>query len=668
MKLNKLLLLNIISLSLVSCDGNVSLSNNISTSENQSSSIEESSTVVETLSKDLTIGEKSNVVGKKINDIQVSASSIMYNADNLVNDTGMSGSESYLHTHTNLNSRNTMFLTQANQKDNYVLLTLANSISLGHLYIWNLNDKNKLDCGVKEFEITYSLDGINFFKLHDETYTLSKANANEKESHSLINNNDYFDFEGVNAKYIKINFISNYGGIYYGLSEIRLYQYKQEIKENALLIPTLYKGAKETCKLYDSSGMSDTFSSNATCSNNINHMYSSTRKEFTLDLNGMYPVNNISIWNYNDKDNLEYGIKDIEIHTSYDGVSFTKVKEASINKATGNSNMQASNTISLDNTSTQFIKFVIKSNYGGSRNGLSEIRIYAGKGLVSEPHMEYTGMLSNYSGWTGADGIFASNLDGNQSIGHKNKLMFNFSDTYVGEVDAITKDRKNTTMRNHTFATLSDNVLNFYTDESTIIKAEKDLNRSASDCYYWLGDSTVIDDKYYVSAHYIAKEGVLGFTQRGEDLVKFDIVNDAVDLNSKVVIKDINTNKLSYFSTDGKLDIIFGSAFFENTDNCNVTSPDGYIYNYGYMDDRNKGSRSLVVCRTLKENIENFDTYQYLSNEGWVNDITKVKPLIDHVACEMSVVQINNPNSEYYGKYMLTYQYENNRGKQLAHR
>ena len=213
MKLNKLLLLNIISLSLVSCDGNVSLSNNISTSENQSSSIEESSTVVETLSKDLTIGEKSNVVGKKINDIQVSASSIMYNADNLVNDTGMSGSESYLHTHTNLNSRNTMFLTQANQKDNYVLLTLANSISLGHLYIWNLNDKNKLDCGVKEFEITYSLDGINFFKLHDETYTLSKANANEKESHSLINNNDYFDFEGVNAKYIKINFISNYGGI-----------------------------------------------------------------------------------------------------------------------------------------------------------------------------------------------------------------------------------------------------------------------------------------------------------------------------------------------------------------------------------------------------------------------------------------------------------------------
>lgn len=55
----------------------------------------------------------------------------------------------------------------------------------------------------------------------------------------------------------------------------------------------------------------------------------------------------------------------------------------------------------------------------------------------------------------------------------------------------------------------------------------------------------------------------------------------------------------------------------------------------------------------LKEDAS-IDSYEYLSNEGWVNDITKVKPLIERVSYEMSVVQINNENSEYYKKYLLT--------------
>jgi hypothetical protein len=167
----------------------------------------------------------------------------------------------------------------------------------------------------------------------------------------------------------------------------------------------------------------------------------------------------------------------------------------------------------------------------------------------------------------------------------------------------------------------------------------------------------VLGNKYYVFCHYIAKEGVLGFSQKGVDLAMFDIIDNKVDLNSKVVIKDENTNKLSYFSKDGKLDIIFGSAIFENTSEAGAINPDSYIYNYGYMDDRNsKISRPLIVSRVKQENFTNFESYEYLSSEGWVNDITKVKPLIERVSCEMSVVQINDENSEYYKKYLLTYQ------------
>ena len=97
----------------------------------------------------------------------------------------------------------------------------------------------------------------------------------------------------------------------------------------------------------------------------------------------------------------------------------------------------------------------------------------------------------------------------------------------------------------------------------------------------------------------IKKEGVLGFTQKGEDLVRFNIVDGNVDLSSKYVIKDINTDKLSYFSNDGKIDIIFGSAFFENTENAGALNPDGYIYNWHNSDGLNTSNNARNVFPIL---------------------------------------------------------------------
>ena len=178
MKLSNLLVLSAISLSLISCD-------NQNPSESVSAFPEVLIENVDTL--------ESDCVGKPITTINVEASSTMYNSNNLVNDSGMSGSESYLHTHTNTNPRNTMFMSQANKEENYVILDLNNSFSLGQMYIWNFNDIKKLDCGVKEFDITYSIDGYQYYKI-ENTYTLSKATANEKENHSLINEKEYFDY------------------------------------------------------------------------------------------------------------------------------------------------------------------------------------------------------------------------------------------------------------------------------------------------------------------------------------------------------------------------------------------------------------------------------------------------------------------------------------------
>ena len=655
MKLNNLLTIFLCLIHLTSC-------NNTTPSDENTSEVFESKDIKNELGEANKTLKSSESVGKFINNIEVFASSSLYSASNIINDSGMSGSESYLHTHTYKNSRNNMFITQANRKENYIILTLPNSMQLGHMYLYNLNDSQKISSSLKEFEILYSSDGITFTSFDNKTHTLSSYTGLNDEKPSLIDDNRYIDFKGLTSKYIKINFISNYGGIYYGLSEIRLYEYRSIAKENEIINASLMlDGKKYTPKklhyLIDESGMSGSNDLNDTHNNNPYFMTKGSSKEINIDLNGRYPISKIGIYNYNDPNELNAGVKELEVLYSDNAYDYTSIGTFTIDKASGSENEKVSKIIECNNIQAQFIKIKYLSNYGSKDFGLSEIRFVMGNGVVSEPNIQYTGMFSNYEGYSGSDGIFASNLDGIQTVGHKNTLMFNFSDTYVGSVDAVTKQRKNYIFRNHTFARYENDKLDFFTGEETIINAIKDENRSSKDAYYWLGDSCVINNQYYVFAHYIAKEGALGFAQKGEDLVKFKIVNNEVELNSKEIIKDINTNKLSYFEKDGSLDIIFGSAIFENTNEAGVINPDGYIYNFGYMDNRNSTiKRALIVSRVSQENFEDFSKYEYLSTSGWVNDITKCKPLLDRVSCEMSLVQINDKNSVHYGKYLLTYQ------------
>ena len=599
-------------------------------------------------------------VGSLIEDIEVYPSSQMYKASNLVNSSGMSGDKSYKHKHDFNSPRDTMYLSQANQKTNEIILQLPSILQLGRLYIWNYNNFAKIDCSVKEFEIYYSSDGHNFTKYEDK-FILDKNEGNTFSLPSKVNGKDYLDLQAISAKYLKIKFISNYGGINYGLSEIRLYEYKGDVKKGNEISTTMLKPknkylSKSTYNLVNGSGISSLDSLDSKVSNNPYFMHKSTLKELTFDLKGQYPIGKIAFWNYNEVNNLTCGVKDVEIYTSINGKNFVLSKTVSINQASGSNEEKVSSIIDMDNISAQYVKLIFKSNYGGQEYGLSNVRFILGEGKVCEPNDLLTGMFSSYEGWSGADGIFNVRLNGNQSIGSEGKSFFNFSDTYIGKVDPVTKRRSNYIFKNNTFAYFDNDEVNFVIDKEHI-SPEKIESRSENDAYNWLGDSLVIGDKYYATSLYIAKQGALGFEQRGEDLVRFNIVNNEIDFESRTPIIDENTNKLSYFSNDGKLSIIFGAAYFENTIQAGALNPDGYIYNYGYRDDDNASySRGLVVCRFKEEDIENFSKYQYLSSYGWVSDIKETTPLCERVSCEMSVVEINNPESEYYGKYLLTYQ------------
>ena len=105
--------------------------------------------------------------------------------------------------------------------------------------------------------------------------------------------------------------------------------------------------------------------------------------------------------------------------------------------------------------------------------------------------------------------------------------------------------------------------------------------------------------------------------------------------------------------------MIFGSAVFENTVSSKAINPDGYLYIYGYMDRNNdENRRSLVVVRPKEERAEDFSQYSYWDSTSFVSDITKCSPLTERgsVSCEMSVTEINDETSPFYGKYVLTHQ------------
>ena len=68
--------------------------------------------------------------------------------------------------------------------------------------------------GVKDLKISYSLNGKDYSLLKEVTLNKASGSNNEKVSNII-------EIDNVNAQFIKFEFLSNYGGKTYGLSEVR---------------------------------------------------------------------------------------------------------------------------------------------------------------------------------------------------------------------------------------------------------------------------------------------------------------------------------------------------------------------------------------------------------------------------------------------------------------
>jgi len=598
----------------------------------------------------------------------------------IVNNSGMSGTGGRIHLHSN----EAKDMYKGSQAE--FVFDVGHIDRLGELYIWNYNEAGDTESGLKEITISYSEDNIDYKELSG--YTLKKATGEQGITATQTEEGTTISFSGVSGRFIKITSASNHGGSSYGLSEIRLFRYKQPIIYGELIGSSplerysngKWSATSEQYNYINGTGLNHPFSKTATHNNNPLHMYTqkSSAIDFTIDLQGKYPVSELVVWNYNDPEHLDYGLKQFRLKISDDATTWKTIGNYTLNQGDGSEELPPSLTIDLENVQMRYIQLEIMSHYGGSLVGLSEISAFLGKGWYTDEAPDYTALFSRYEVWAGADGIYTVNLDGKDydytSKEEDRNIFFIFSDTIVSSVDPITDKRSNVSMVNNTDAILKGrrNKLLATYDYSAIqfripVKGEKNANiipepslpatKAGKQIYYWLGDTFVIGDHLYVYCLRIdSVNTVYGFEQVGVDLARYDIIDGEVDYNSLVLINDDN-NQLCDVSSGTKW--YFGGAVYQSTEDAGVMNPDGYVYVYGYQDINNMG-RMLVVARVKPEQIEEFEAYEYLSKEGnWVKEVpAKFMHLEENVAPECSVVQIQS--GEHKGKYLFVWTYLTN--------
>ena len=97
----------------------------------------------------------------------------------------------------------------------FILYDFVKTYALGQMTIWNSNDPSHLDYGMREVAIDYSIDGQTWQHAGDFILPLASG-LSTYEGAEGPNLNE------IEARYLLITALSNYGGECYGLSEMNV--------------------------------------------------------------------------------------------------------------------------------------------------------------------------------------------------------------------------------------------------------------------------------------------------------------------------------------------------------------------------------------------------------------------------------------------------------------
>lgn len=248
---------------------------------------------------------------------------------------------------------------------------------------------------------------------------------------------------------------------------------------------------------------------------------------------------------------------------------------------------------------------------------------------------DWNELLRRTSGWTGADGIFTF------TDPQSKKTLFVFSDTWIGDVDKETRQRKSMKMINNSMAVMNGTepkadqiefVWDKESDSSPFIPKEKKS-------WYWLQDGFIHKNNFYNFPMQIVKnpKGSEGFQFRTKqvDILRIPLKGGMPDFKSSKALTAGLYNKVNGH------ELYYGAGVLKNAE-------DGFIYVYGRL--HKDFQVQLTVARIRPNDIEKADAWRFWDGKEWNKDINKSKSLGEG-GPELSVTRIEKGLLK--GKYVL---------------
>jgi len=100
-------------------------------------------------------------------------------------------------------------------KSHFIMYDFGKIYKLGQMKIWNTNDPSHLDWGMRDVVIDYSIDGQNWSTAGEFTFAqASGLSTYEGDPGPFLND--------IEARFLLITGLTNYGGECFGLSEFRV--------------------------------------------------------------------------------------------------------------------------------------------------------------------------------------------------------------------------------------------------------------------------------------------------------------------------------------------------------------------------------------------------------------------------------------------------------------
>ncbi|QGQ99779.1 DUF4457 domain-containing protein [Paenibacillus psychroresistens] len=617
------------------------------------------------------------------------------------NNSGMSGYYGDQDSHDNDANGATMWLTNDNPgANNWIKVDLGAVYPLGNMLVWNYNQPDATNSGIKNAQVLYSTDGSTWASLGGSGTTQQFAQA----SGSVTDKADTaIEFNGLAARYVKIvpNEAAgdgNWGAAdptTFGLSQIRVYRYTSNITavDQNVTVLDVTAGSTDsentpainTINNYGMSGVSgktDSHNNTATAMW-MTPLNPGANNWIKFDLGGTYPLSEMHVWNHNAQTG-EYGIKNAQVQYSVDGRTWTTLGSYQFAKASGSAaegptDLIGGGVVDFNAASVRYVKIVPdvaagNGNWGSDAVfGLSQVRFYSAAGTIIEPARDWTDLLTKTSGWTGSDGIYTIAYNGYDAPGKADltKTLFLFSDTFVGHANPTSKHRDVSDFTNNTLGILNGAnpdpaAMDFIWGKEVDGKTNSGLfvphtAHSTPENWYWLQDGIKLNNNVYISAMNVAPDLTQApgwqFKVERVSMIKVPLINGNLEVENQT---QVDTDLLYHTDLDFgtgallALENQFGAGFMPNTTEAGAPNPDGYIYTYGYQ--TFVGLRGLLVARVLPADFEDQSKWQFYSNSGWTSDISAAKVISDSaidVSPELSVNPIiGGPNN---GKYRLVY-------------